>query len=191
VVVRRAGAYGERAGQRENLAALLKGDIEKAAELRAHLVKPEARELAAEYLRAATAVALEYRFGPGAGMGAGPVDYDELTAFMGEVRPPSMLSRRRTSLRWKRSCAHSTGSRTCSNPSAPSSAVRRATRPCATSSPATGGSRSTLAITIDRAKYLMMIWMGWPRASSDRLSRTDTQTRPCARRGRALIMSAD
>jgi hypothetical protein len=47
------------------------------------------------------------------------------------------------------------------------------------------------AITIDRAKYLVMIWMGWPRASSDRLSRTDTQARPCARRGRALIMSAD
>jgi hypothetical protein len=89
-VVRRAGAYGERAGQRENLAALLKGDIEKAAELRAHLVKPEARELAAEYLRAATAVALEYRFGPGAGMGAGPVDYDELTAFMGEVRTAAL-----------------------------------------------------------------------------------------------------
>jgi hypothetical protein len=72
--------------QREHLAALLKGDFEKAAELRAHLMKPEARELAVEYLRAAAAVVLEYRFGPGAGIEAGPVDYDELTAFMGEVR---------------------------------------------------------------------------------------------------------
>ncbi|KPC67382.1 hypothetical protein ADL26_20870, partial [Thermoactinomyces vulgaris] len=53
-------------------------------------MKPEAREVAVEYLRAATAVALEYRFGPGAGMGAGPVDHDELTAFMSEVRAAAL-----------------------------------------------------------------------------------------------------
>jgi hypothetical protein len=70
-----------------------------------------------------------------------------------------MLSRRRTSLRWKRSWAHSTGSRTCSNPSAPSSSQAGYT-----------ALRHQLArhrwiaqhpaITIDRAKYLVMIWMG-------------------------------
>jgi hypothetical protein len=71
--------------QREHVVALLTGDLEAAARLRPRLGR-DGQTSATEFLRAATAVCLEYRFGPGAGLGAGPVDYDELAAFMAEVR---------------------------------------------------------------------------------------------------------
>jgi hypothetical protein len=53
-----------------------------------------------EFLRAVTAVCLECRFGSGAGLGAGPIDFDELAAFTAEMRrscrgaepPPDFLA---------------------------------------------------------------------------------------------------
>lgn len=85
--------------QREHLTAVLTGDLEGAARLRARLGR-DGETAATEFLRAATAVCLEYRFGPGAGLGAGPIDYDELAAFMAELRhagrtaepPPDFLA---------------------------------------------------------------------------------------------------
>jgi hypothetical protein len=71
--------------QREHLAALLTGDLEGAARIRPRLGR-DGETNAAEFLRAATAISLEYRFGPGAGLGAGPIDFDELAAFMAELR---------------------------------------------------------------------------------------------------------
>ncbi|MFC3492951.1 hypothetical protein [Glycomyces rhizosphaerae] len=71
--------------QREHLVALITGDLEGAARLRARLGR-DGEMPATEFMRAATAVCLEYRFGPGAGLGAGPIDYDELAAFMAELR---------------------------------------------------------------------------------------------------------
>lgn len=71
--------------QRKHLSALLTGDLDAASRLRARLGR-DGEASATEFLRAATAVSLEYRFGPGAGIGAGPVDYDELAAFMAELR---------------------------------------------------------------------------------------------------------
>jgi hypothetical protein len=70
---------------REHLVALLTGDLEAAAQLRPRLGR-DGQAPATEFLRAATAVCLEYRFGPGAGIGAGPIDYDELAAFIAELR---------------------------------------------------------------------------------------------------------
>ncbi|WP_030160440.1 hypothetical protein [Glycomyces sp. NRRL B-16210] len=71
--------------QHSHLAALITGDLAEAEKLR-ELFHESDRAYAVELLRAATAVCLEYRFGPGAGSGAGPVDHDELTEFMAEVR---------------------------------------------------------------------------------------------------------
>lgn len=77
--------------QRDHLAALLTGDLEAAARLRPRLGR-DGEHTATEFLRAATAVSLEYRFGPGAGIGAGPIDFDELAAFMAEVRQAGRAS---------------------------------------------------------------------------------------------------
>jgi len=71
--------------QRQHLQALAAADLERAARLRLAL-GVQGRSIALDYLRAAVAVCLEYRFGPGAGIGAGPVDYDDLRAFMTELR---------------------------------------------------------------------------------------------------------
>ncbi|WP_205324998.1 hypothetical protein [Glycomyces sp. YM15] len=71
--------------QRQHLAALITGDPEAAATLRQRLGRNGA-DAAADLLRAATAISLEYRFGPGAGLGAGPIDFDELTEFLAELR---------------------------------------------------------------------------------------------------------
>jgi hypothetical protein len=71
--------------QRKHLAALIAGSPEEAAKVRQWFGPPD-RTTAGQYLRAAVAVCLEYRFGPGAGLGAGPVDHDALTAFMAETR---------------------------------------------------------------------------------------------------------
>jgi hypothetical protein len=71
--------------QLEHLVALLTGDLDAAARVRPRLGR-DGQSSATEFLRAATAVCLEYRFGPGAGLGAGPIDYDDLAAFMAEVR---------------------------------------------------------------------------------------------------------
>jgi hypothetical protein len=71
--------------QRQHLAALITGDHESAANLRQRLGRNGA-DGAADLLRAATAISLEYRFGPGAGLGAGPIDFDELTEFLAELR---------------------------------------------------------------------------------------------------------
>lgn len=71
--------------QRDHLVALLTGDLDRAASLRP-LLDRDGRDSATEFMRAAAAVCLEYRFGPGAGIGAGPIDYEELAAFMAEVR---------------------------------------------------------------------------------------------------------
>lgn len=70
---------------RTHLTALVTGEVETAEKLRRQF---QARDhgIAAEHLRAATAVTLEYRFGPGAGLGAGPIDYERLGAFMTELR---------------------------------------------------------------------------------------------------------
>ena len=70
---------------RKHLAALITGDLGEAAKLNAFFNGHD-RTNAVNLLRAACAVALEYRFGPGAGLGAGPVDYDELRVFMAELR---------------------------------------------------------------------------------------------------------
>jgi hypothetical protein len=85
--------------QRQHLAALITGDLEASARLRER-IGPRGDDTAADFLRAATAVSLEYRFGPGAGLGAGPIDYDELAEFMAELRragqgtepPPNYLA---------------------------------------------------------------------------------------------------
>jgi hypothetical protein len=68
-----------------HITAIITGDLEAAAKLRAQF-RAQDHGFAAEYLRAATAVCLEYRFGPGAGIGAGPIDYDRLRAFTSELR---------------------------------------------------------------------------------------------------------
>ncbi len=70
---------------REHLTALLKGDLEGAARLRKQF-GPRDHVGSAEFLRAAVAVCVEFRFGPGAGLGAGPVDFERLAAFMTELR---------------------------------------------------------------------------------------------------------
>jgi hypothetical protein len=68
-----------------HLTALITGDLEGAAKLRTRF-RAQDHEFAADILRAATAACLEYRFGPGAGLGAGPIDFDRLRAFMNELR---------------------------------------------------------------------------------------------------------
>ncbi|MFC3493187.1 hypothetical protein [Glycomyces rhizosphaerae] len=70
---------------RTHLTALVTGEVETAAKLRQQFQTKD-HGIAAEHLRAATAVTLEYRFGPGAGLGAGPIDYTRLAAFMTELR---------------------------------------------------------------------------------------------------------
>ena len=70
---------------RTHLTALITGELECAAMLRQQFQAKD-HAIAAEHLRAATAVTLEYRFGPGAGLGAGPIDYNRLAAFMTELR---------------------------------------------------------------------------------------------------------
>lgn len=70
---------------RKHLTALIAGSPEEAEKVR-QWFKPLDHKTAARYLRAAVAASLEYRFGPGAGLGAGPVDHDEFTAFMAETR---------------------------------------------------------------------------------------------------------
>lgn len=70
---------------RKHLTALIAGSPEDAAQVRERF-RPLDHTTAAQYLRAAVAASLEYRFGPGAGLGAGPVDHDEFTAFMAELR---------------------------------------------------------------------------------------------------------
>ncbi|GAA1662768.1 hypothetical protein GCM10009830_05080 [Glycomyces endophyticus] len=69
----------------DHLAALITGDLDRAARLRERF-RAHDHGIAVDLLRAAAAVCLEHRFGPGAGLGAGPVDHDVLTDFMGEVR---------------------------------------------------------------------------------------------------------
>jgi hypothetical protein len=84
---------------RAHLAALIQGDPAAAAKHR-QWFGPRDHDTAIEFLRAAAAVCLEARFGPGAGLGAGPVDYDELPVFMAEIRraglgaepPPDFLA---------------------------------------------------------------------------------------------------
>lgn len=147
--------------QREHLAALLAGDLDRAAKLREHLVKPEAREVAVEYLRAATAVCLEYRFGPGAGLGAGPVDHDELTAFMGELRaagrgsepPPDYLAVEAVvrALYGEPHLLEALSSEQRSQASFTALCHQLARYKWIGRHPET---------TIDRAKYLAMLWMG-------------------------------
>lgn len=70
---------------RDHISALVAGDLEAAAAIHRQFSASD-RSFAVDYLRGTTAVCLEYRFGPGAGLGAGPVDQDELAAFMTEVR---------------------------------------------------------------------------------------------------------
>jgi hypothetical protein len=70
---------------REHLAALVTGDLEAAAKLRERFDR-HGDQTARLLLRAAVAVCLETRFGPGAGCGAGPADHDTLTAYMSELR---------------------------------------------------------------------------------------------------------
>ncbi|MEU6860350.1 hypothetical protein AB0B28_15950 [Glycomyces sp. NPDC046736] len=71
--------------QREHLTYLITGDLTAAADLREQFAD-HSRTSAAEHVRAAAAVCLEFRFGPGAGRGAGAIDRDELAAFMSEIR---------------------------------------------------------------------------------------------------------
>ncbi|WP_205326714.1 hypothetical protein [Glycomyces sp. YM15] len=61
------------------------GEVDTAAKLRQQFTARD-HGIAAEHLRAAVAVVLEYRFGPGAGLGAGPIDYGRLGDFMSELR---------------------------------------------------------------------------------------------------------
>lgn len=70
---------------RSHLTALIAGTAEDAERVR-RWFGPADRDTAGRYLRAAVAACLEYRFGPGAGLGAGPVDHDEFTAYMAEIR---------------------------------------------------------------------------------------------------------
>jgi hypothetical protein len=82
-----------------HLAALIQGDPCAAAR-HPQWFGPHDHKTAIELLRATAAVCLEPRFGPGAGLGAGPVDYDELPVFMAEIRraglgaepPPDFLA---------------------------------------------------------------------------------------------------
>ncbi len=84
---------------REHLTAVVGGALEAAARLRVGFAAKD-HGIDAEHLRAAVAVCLEYRFGPGAGLGAGPIDFERLGAFMTEVRnaaqglepPPDFLA---------------------------------------------------------------------------------------------------
>jgi hypothetical protein len=84
---------------RAHLVALIHGDLGAAGKHRLWF-GPHDHNTAVELLRAAAAVCLEPRFGPGAGLGAGPVDFDELPVFMAEVRrsglgsepPPDFLA---------------------------------------------------------------------------------------------------
>jgi hypothetical protein len=84
---------------RAHLAALIQGDPATAAKYR-QWFKPYDHSTAIELMRATAAVCLEPRFGPGAGLGAGPVDFDELPVFMAEIRraglglepPPDFLA---------------------------------------------------------------------------------------------------
>lgn len=71
--------------QREHLTALITATPAEAERIRRGF-DPTSRRTAALYLRAAVATCLEFRFGPGAGLGAGPVCADELAAFMSELR---------------------------------------------------------------------------------------------------------
>jgi hypothetical protein len=75
---------------RNHLAAFITGDLETAANLRQQF-KPADHATAVEFLRAATAVTLEYRFGPGAGLCA-RLHHDELAAFMAELRQAGRAS---------------------------------------------------------------------------------------------------
>ncbi|MQM28380.1 hypothetical protein [Glycomyces albidus] len=68
-----------------HLSALVTGDLDAAASLRGRF-SPGDHRTAVELLRAAVAVCLECRLGPGAGLGAGPVDHDALAALMDEIR---------------------------------------------------------------------------------------------------------
>ncbi|MFG3342352.1 hypothetical protein [Glycomyces sp. NPDC048151] len=68
-----------------HLTALLTGDLDAAARLRQQF-RADDHGTATELLRAATAVTLEYRFGPGAGLGASPIHHGRLAAFMSELR---------------------------------------------------------------------------------------------------------
>lgn len=68
-----------------HLTALLSGDLDAAAKLRQQFAAKD-HGIATELLRAATAVTLEFRFGPGAGLGAPAIDAALLAAFMAEVR---------------------------------------------------------------------------------------------------------
>lgn len=70
---------------RKHLTALIAGSLEEAEKVRERF-KPLDRKTAVRHLRAAVAASLEFRFGPGAGLGARPVDHDEFTAFMAELR---------------------------------------------------------------------------------------------------------
>ncbi|WP_030144377.1 hypothetical protein [Glycomyces sp. NRRL B-16210] len=74
--------------QRDHIKALIAGDLALAAKARTRFGSHE-HESALQHLRATVAVCLEYRFGPGAGLGAGRVDRDALGAFMVEVRKSS------------------------------------------------------------------------------------------------------
>jgi hypothetical protein len=84
---------------RGHVTAMIQGDLGSAAKLRQRF-GPRDHDIAVEYLRAAAAVCIEPRFGPGAGLGAGPVDYEALPSFMAEVRraglgsepPPDFLA---------------------------------------------------------------------------------------------------
>jgi hypothetical protein len=68
-----------------HLSALITGDLDTAASLRVRF-GPRDHRTAVELLRAAVAVCLECRLGPGAGLGAGPVDHDALAVLMEEIR---------------------------------------------------------------------------------------------------------
>lgn len=70
---------------RTHLTALVTGEVDTAAKLRQQFQAND-HGIAAELLQTAVAIVLEYRFGPGAGLGAGPIDYDRLGDFMAELR---------------------------------------------------------------------------------------------------------
>lgn len=71
--------------QRNHMIALIRGDLAGAAGFRKRF-GPGEGETAEAFLRATVAVCLEPRFGPGAGLGAGPIDFDALAAFMRQIR---------------------------------------------------------------------------------------------------------
>lgn len=70
---------------RSHMTALIAGDLNQAADLRRRF-GPRDTTTAANLLRATVAVCLESRLGPGAGLGAGPINFDELAAFMRQIR---------------------------------------------------------------------------------------------------------